>query len=328
MVSFDRQIIYLTNRRNKNTNIYNLFIIFLLISNNSLFCQNLIPNGGFEQYSSCPVFFGDFNKVISWLNPNIGTPDYYHQCAGTNVGIPSNWGGHQIAHSGSAYVGLTLREGFNFREYIQIQFTSTLIRDTCYHFKMYINLANKCNKATDEIGVYFSSTHISSNNSSILPLTPQLNNKTGYITDTLNWTLVTGDYLSNGNENYLIIGNFKNDSATSLVSVNSQGQDITYYYIDDVSMFKIKNCSVGINKLDKNMKFTVGPNPFLHHIIFTVPEADQIEVSLLDISGYKICETKFINSMTLNTEQLEAGIYFYQLRNSMGKLAVGKLIKL
>jgi len=32
--------------------------------------------------------------------------------------------------------------------------------------------------------------------------------------------------------------------------------------------------------------------------------------------------------MTLNTEQLEAGIYFYQLRNSMGKLAVGKLIKL
>jgi hypothetical protein len=47
--------------------------------------QNLVPNGSFEQYDTCPTNVNgtSLQYANSWVNPNAGTPDYYNACDGT-----------------------------------------------------------------------------------------------------------------------------------------------------------------------------------------------------------------------------------------------------
>ena len=51
--------------------------------------NNLVPNGSFENYSTCPtVTFGEINKATPWFQPNYpyagagGSSDYVHFCTG------------------------------------------------------------------------------------------------------------------------------------------------------------------------------------------------------------------------------------------------------
>ena len=58
------------------------------------------------------------------------------------------------------------------------------------------------------------------------------------ISDTLNWTKVNFVYAAEGNENYLIIGNFQADSQTDTTTLSNQSGE-NYYYIDDISVTEI-----------------------------------------------------------------------------------------
>ncbi len=55
--------------------------------------------------------------------------------------------------------------------------------------------------------MYFSTTHTHIVANSLFSYTPQIN-ETTVITDTANWTLVSGLFIANGGEQYIIIGNF------------------------------------------------------------------------------------------------------------------------
>jgi len=113
---------------------------------------------------------------------------------------------------------------------------------------MYLNLINSVKYSTDKVGMYFSSTPYTCNQAfptpqHIAPLNviPQIINLTGnFITDTLNWTEVSGTFTAIGNEKYLTIGNFLNDAATNTVVVNpSAVYTVIVFFIDDVSLEEI-----------------------------------------------------------------------------------------
>jgi hypothetical protein len=57
------------------------------------------------------------------------------------------------------------------------------------------------------------------------------------VTDTLNWTMITGTFVATGNEKYMVIGNFKSDALTNTVLINSGSLPnvFTEVCIDDVS---------------------------------------------------------------------------------------------
>src|SRR5688572_30065478 len=253
--------------------------------------QNLVPNGDFEQQTSCPIAFSQFNLVQSWMNPSThlsASPDYYNQCsAGASVDVPNNWNGSnfQLSHSGDAYAGIILFSATiaNSREYIEIPLTSSLIADSCYHFQMYINLVNLCRFTTDDIGVYFSSTPITGiTNYFPLPFTPQITNNTGNFPDSLNWILVEGNYTAIGGENHLIIGNFKNDTFTNVVVVNnSSNYGDSYCLIDDVSLNQIPACATGISE-NENIHVEYFPNPFSIELTFETNNYEFSEIILYD----------------------------------------------
>jgi len=216
---------------------------------NYAFSQNVVPNGSFEQFSSCPTAISQFEtNVIGWLNPSSGggngTPDYFHSCANSTVGVPDNSRGYQLAHTGDAYCGIVISRGNynqNFREYIEVPFTSTLETDSCYHFEMFFNLANISQFNSDNIQVYFSSTVVSGiNNPYPLPFIPQLSNPAGNFPDSANWSVVSGDYIANGTENYMIIGNFFDSTNSNTIPFNNAaGSNVAFVFIDDVSLVKV-----------------------------------------------------------------------------------------
>ena len=151
--------------------------------------------------------------------------------------VPKNHLTYQFAHSGVAYVG-----GYsyaNLHEYIESPLSQTLSQGACYHLQMYVNLHNNSKYTSSDIGVYFSDTAIANVAKSVLPFIPQISNPSTNVFDTLNWTLVEGYYTASGKENYIVIGNFKNDSQTNLTMINSSGDPWMYYLMDDVSLVPV-----------------------------------------------------------------------------------------
>ena len=297
--------------------------------------QNIVPNGDFESYSQCPNNVDGLGYAVPWFNPaapfNISSPDYFNQC--TNhpwIDVPNNWLGYQPAHSGVAYGGAIMiyYQYNNFREYLEVPLDRILEADSCYYFEMYMNLGNVSKYATDAVGVYFSDTLIDNFTSFPLPFTPQINNNVGYITDTLNWTLVSGYYTATGGESYLIIGNFKNDLNTSTIIVDSTAIWIeAYYFFDDVLLIQIPGCVTGINEHSKDATVNLYPNPMTDKLNVTISNNELTEILLYDIATRKLLQQKFTNSVSLNTERLEKGVYLYEMRNKNGVIKKGKVVK-
>jgi hypothetical protein len=306
-----------------------LLIFLLLITASAGKAQNLVPNGDFEQYSGCPTDYAQFDSLLSWLNINdnvlaYGSPDYFNQCSGaSNVGVPSNIFGFQQAHSGVAYSGIVLKNILtipDYREYMEVPLSSTLVAGNCYYFQMYMSLSDTYAFTSDDVGVYFSDTlfaHI--NNYFRLPFTPQISNTQGIFPDNINWTLVSGNYTATGGENYLLIGNFLNDNNTNTILVNSSAQyNGVYIYIDDVSLTP---CT-GIEEQNTNEAITIYPNPVKELLVISDKRTGIREIEIYDLFGRRVLKSEVGSQrteMTINISKLSPGIYFLKAGNEVRK---------
>lgn len=224
--------------------------------------QNLVPNGSFEEYSECPetndIKNGQFERATGWWGPTWGTPDFFHRCNNDlnipsqgMVGVPNNFWGHQEAFHGDGYVGIVPYNWFpeleieSTAEYIATSLSSRLKPCHSYRFRMRVNLANLSMYAYTRIGVYITSEFIEKSpattdglmqrNAQIVNMEP--------ITDTVNWTLITGEFQAKGNESYLYIGYFDEpfgDDTIFIQEPNFAFDDRSgYYYVDSVALYEI-----------------------------------------------------------------------------------------
>ena len=304
-----------------------LFILLSSICNG----QNLIPNGDFEQFWNCPTnpYGVDFAKY--WIQPTGGSSNYFNQCGIGWANVPNNYFGLQAARSGVGYGGLyTFIYSWLYREYIEVPIKeNALIQNDCYHYEMYINLANDSKYNYAKIGVYFSDSIINSMTTyTNLTCIPQINNGVGNYPDTLNWTLVSGDFVSTGNEKYVVIGNFNSDTTVSpntiLVNPSSPSQ-ATYIFIDDVSLTPC--ASVGIRKNNIEYAVHVYPNPVIDKLFVNINNDLWNEISIYDIYSVEKIKKQIINNSIISTMDLTRGIYLYKVICIDGTVKEGKFIK-
>ncbi len=247
-----------------------LFILFILISNFGL-GQNLIPNPSFEIYDTCPNQFStNFDKqiehCIGWTFPTqYGTSDYFNSCASTSnpwtkVNVPDAFMGYQNAYDGNGYCGFfgyaVDGDGIFGTEYIQARLLTPLNSGKTYNVVFYVSLANYSEYAITEIGAYFSVTAISKNVPKPFSFIPQIVSQTGvYLSDTLNWMKIEGNFIAQGNEEYITIGNF-NDSLDIDTSntgiIFPTGENAAYYYIDGISIEEVAHAVVIPNIITPN----------------------------------------------------------------------------
>lgn len=233
---------------------YFLVLLLIVISVKTLLSQsNLVYNGNFEEKLSTNINPGEIFKAKYWNNPTNATPDYLNVIASLLMRIPKNSLGYQIAHSDSGYAGIVpynyVQFDSTYKEYIQ----GTLIKPLntrSYFFSMYVSLADiplhySYYVAIKNLAVYFSQNQVFVATTGTLPFTPQIiADTTVFYSDTLNWMKISGIYKASGGEQYLTIGNFSDNNHTDTMRIVKSNVlpiqlYISYYYIDDVSLYEI-----------------------------------------------------------------------------------------
>jgi gliding motility-associated-like protein len=234
------------------------FFLFFL-SNVTLSQQNLIQNGDFEDFTNCPVGFSspfqnpkEIEKCIGWSAPTYGTSDFFNTCAvGTNVDVPLNASGEQVPYNGNGYLGCLFTSytggsgsdgymGIMWWEYLQGKLISPLEGGRVYKLSLEMSVAELSDLYINEIGAFFSEFPITSQNTAALNLAPQcVFYEPNFFKDTLNWIHLETYFLASGSEQYITIGNFKDNISTDTI----RGYDLypmaenpfkTYMYIDNV----------------------------------------------------------------------------------------------
>ncbi len=213
--------------------------------------QNLVPNPSFEIYSSCPDAHCQIERAIPWFKGCRFGSGYYNSCANSGVapyvGVPYNNSCNYLpAKSGNAYAGIfaELDQYYNTRVYLEVKLTEPLQANTSYYAGFWICMEDCLYLSMDMVGMYFSVDSVWCPQNQIPPVNlinavPQVNNTPGNVlTDTANWTLISGYFKANGGEQYLVIGNFYPWNQTTWYWTQMQGFPRAYYYIDDVFVYE------------------------------------------------------------------------------------------
>ena len=273
---------------------------------------NLVPNGSFEDTLDCATHWHQPAAAIGWFNPTLSTPDYYSPFL--NCGY-SSLSGFQSAHSGEAYCGIyTFIDQSITREYLEIKLTDSLVQGVVYKTEFYVSRADYARYSTDAIGIYFSSDSIADSTFGNLQFFPQVENASfNIISDTITWVKVSGQFIANGGEKFVTIGNFYDNSNTNYTidSGNFSIEFGAYYFIDDVF--------VGIDSIqyviesDTDDKLSVYPNPVFEQLNIKASKGNIKSIMIYDLMGeiaFSSENSNWKNNANINLKSIRSGMYF------------------
>jgi OmpA-OmpF porin, OOP family len=305
---------------------------------------NLVPNGDFENYSSCGINNGMFylTLAVPWNSSGpICSPDYFNQCASEPgsanpyASVPSNSRGYQHARSGVAYGGFFAysTNSNSGREFVQVELTEPIVAGVRYEVVFHVSLADEFRYAVSTLGAHFSETQIVRTEYSIadLGLVPQVNSAPGMVFDDKeNWVEVRDTFDSRyGGERFITIGNFNLDSGSGVVYVGSTNHNAThaYYYIDDVSVIALDSIPNSIVETER-LSFSVYPNPAAD--VIRIVGVEQLRhLRLADLRGREVMTEEVSgHDHSLKIGHLPRGLYILEVTATDGRRATQRVIKM
>ena len=288
---------------------------------------NLVPNPSFEERTGCPQGFPDLDgKCNDWLSYR-ASPDYFNNCSSV-CGYDNNRG-FQEPHTGESYIGIATYHSNipNNREHLGVQLNQPLIIGTKYFISFYASPAFKTisfNIACNKLGILFTTISYSDPDG-----ISQLQNdcqiyENEIIQDTVAWHKVYGSFVADSTYDYLVIGNFFNDSQTDTLHYpNPWGVFESYYYIDDIcvstdSIFAQTWTTVGFKEIDKSI-IEIYPNPTSD--LLNIKSEKKIEtIQIVNPEGNIIYEKKYVQNIFIpvTVKDLSRGIYFLKVKTAEG----------
>ena len=159
-------------------------------------------------------------------------------------------------------------------------------------------------------------------------------NETSIIADTINWARISGTFIADSSYQYIAIGNFFDDQHTDTIHIRDSDttiENFAYYYIDNVCVSEDSlECLIinNVNDFKEKIKLIIYPNPFNDKLTFENESDESLEITIYDFLFRKIINQKFSHEVLLNTLLFEKGIYLYEVKNKMGIIKNGKVVKL
>jgi len=212
--------------------------------------QNLVPNPSFEIYSQLPYSFTQLDFAIPWFAPwgGGGSSDYHHK-----YGINGGSVFLEEPRTGLAFVGAVSFRNPNivYREYIEVKLIEPLMKNKNYCVSYYVSLFDLAKYAIGNFSVYFSSDTLKRDGNftldSIFALTPQIHITNYIVSDTAGWTKISGEFIAQGGEQFITIGNFDKNSDVNYFVLNASSIYETFYFYDDISVYP---CDAPVNYAD------------------------------------------------------------------------------
>lgn len=221
-----------------------------------LLAQNLVPDPGFEQYTTPPDSYGQICRLSGWTSPNglcsmvtgMGTPDAYHLAGSNGARPPSTFWATVSPHSGGGmagfapwYVGLP-----NFREYIGTTLTAPLQPGQTYEVGFWLTngISSLHPYGISRLGVAFSTTPLVQVGGGCITYTPQV--AVQQVVYSTTWQYFLLSFTAEEESRYMYIGNFVPYASTVSQKIGTVGNSGAYYYIDDISVQVSSSLPVGL----------------------------------------------------------------------------------
>lgn len=230
------------SKKNVRRNFRFIFGVSAILFSTALNAQiaNYVNNGSFEDHH-----FHVIARPYHW--GALDTLKFYAGLLTTPNTIPNSSYAHQWPHSGKSVIisGFYSYNINNNRGYPRNRLKTTLKAGYTYCATMYVNLSDQSTYGIDALGMYFGDSTldtIKKCNDPITYLAPQVENPINTVlTDTMNWIRVTGTFVANGTEKYMLIGNFKSNTNTNSIVTNTTNLPTVFaeYLIDDVSVIEV-----------------------------------------------------------------------------------------
>ena len=230
--------------------------------------RNLISNPSFEKHRRCPDKInpvGVLKIVNAWFQPTSGSADYYNVCE------------RPLKH------GRTYRLSFfvSLSEYstgavatIGGLLTHERISDTTRAILMQKEMRIITPRITQTTFVYYQ---------------PQVVNSVEHaLMDTQGWMEIAGDFVAEGGEEYLTIGNFFSAANSGIVDDSTLLTYLlpgSYYYIDDVKLYCL-NCEDDDEEplsKDDTTHYKVGATFVLNNIFFDTDKSTLLQQSYREL---------------------------------------------
>lgn len=229
-----------------------IVVLLLFFGGTRVHCQNMVRNPSFENYVKCPVKLGNLAQdVTDWTMPTLGSTDYFNGCS-TAMGTPKNFNGEQAAEFGKGYVGFYMFAPDDYREYIQGALTATLQKGERYTVTFFVSLAERSDFAVKQFGIRFSEFPVAVETTKVLSnmhfskIDGDTSNKleikySKFFDDEVEWVRLSKEFVANGTENFIIIGNFYNNRRTQKYQTKRKLTNGSYYYLDKVMVSPTKS---------------------------------------------------------------------------------------
>ncbi len=318
-----------------------LFTASIFLFKNNILSQNLIQNGNFENYtedvgtSHCVT---NFSSMFNWQQ--IFSPDIFvKSCTFVNhYGVPSNTFGFSYPKNGNAYIGLGLLNlPYETKEYIVQHLTNPLVAGKSYYTSFYVSKADRTIYSTKNIGAYFSisqPTVVPGDN--YVQAIPQVENHSGFLTDTVGWTKIEGYFIAQGGEQYITIGNFNSNANTDTINSGTTNpipydNGTAYYYLDSVSLYDSLDYITNVKNHENDFKVNLYPNPNNGdmRIDYKLGSYARAEFKLFDVTGKLVSKYNILSnegSLLINEQNLNNGIYFYHILVGEKTLKTDKIV--
>lgn len=221
----------------------------LLIAFQCYQSQNLITNGDFEKYKSCPNDISQIELAEGWKNQNRGSCDYFNTCSENKlVSIPNTFadeGG--FAHSGNGYAGIGYFPLQNNHEFLQTKLLNNLVSEKLYCLSFFIKNSTNRLPMHKELTFMFSEKDIYSKSVDFYSIDIiERNSLTVFKlneSDFKNWEKSSFIYKAKGNEKFITIGYNKLKDIVDFKKRAKGAMKSFYFLIDDISLVEIKDSS-------------------------------------------------------------------------------------
>lgn len=296
-----------------------------------MYGQNLIPNGGFEEFTECPDNYPG-NAAVANAEPWHGfSADYINTCAGQDPFYQSI-GAYTTPNNGEAYIHVLsyLSNGDNTREYIEVELLEPLEIGERYCVEYYCKPYAAYGIGINGMGAFFTEEYAEYDEFVVFEegvgnriiAEAQVISSILY-NDTLKYTQVLGDFIADKAYNHVTIGNFVNDNKLeieNLLNVLPDWGGGASYAIDDIAVWK---CSVDIEEEDLDKKPQVYASISALHVKHL---KEPMIVSIYNLQGSLVTQKSFESDQFWNLSNLPAGMYVYKLHSEAGVEEAGKMI--
>jgi gliding motility-associated-like protein len=303
-------------------------VYILLFCFSTLKAQNLITNPSFEDIDSCYGQFANIGFDVfkwsgckGWSNPIKSSSDLWCQNPIVGNTIAPNIIGYQYPRTGSNMAAILVEPQSqiqSYREFVQNELLTSLVSNRLYILSFYYVVASgksSGNCPPNQFGVFGSKSEFKDSTKYFLSnLTPLGVSKTeSFIDDTLNWSKCEIVFNANGDERFLIIGNFQDSSTTTFnfpCDTSFWGglnMSNDYFYLDDFSLDEFFDFSV------PNV-FTPNKDGVNDYFFPEVIQIDDWEMVILNRWGNTIV-TLDKNNPTWTGDHYSDGVYFYTFKS-------------